>query len=113
MVKGEQSHGGLDHLGRLGDDASAAPETGTPVPLAGIVALATLGLILADVVPPRRQSRIVGRPVVGTEQAYAPRLQAPQQTLERDRIAAFALPVNQPACVAFEGLPDPEFAGVF
>ena len=83
------------------------------MPLAGIVAFTTLGLILADGVPPRRQSRIVGRPVVGTEQAYAPRLQAPQQTLERDRIAASALPVNQPACVAFEDPPDPEFAGFF
>ncbi len=111
MVKGEQGQGGLDHLGRRGDDAGAAPETGTPVPLAGIVAPTTLGLILADGVPPRRQSRIVGRPVIGTEQAYAPRPQAPQQTLERDRIAAATLPANQPACVAFEGLPDPEFTG--
>ena len=88
-------------------------ETGEPVPLSGIVALAPLRLVLADVVPADRQGGVVGCPVVGAEQAHAPPLQAGQQALERDPVAVAALPVDQPTRAALEGLPDPEFAGLF
>jgi hypothetical protein len=72
-----------------------------------------LHLVFADIVPARRQGRVVGRPIVGAEQAHAPRLQASQQALERALIAIAALPVDQPPRTALEGLPDPEFAGLF
>ena len=110
---GEQGHGRLDHLDRLGHDAGAAAEAGEPVPLPGIVALARLGLILADIVPARRQGRIVGRPVVGAEQAHAPGFQPVQQALQRGLVAVAALPVDQPAGAALECLPDPELARFF
>src|SRR3954453_603882 len=113
VVVGEQGHGRLDHLDRPGDDAGAAAEAGEPVPLPGIVALAALGLVLADVVPTRRQGRIVGRPVVGAEQAHAPGLQPSQEALQRDLVAVAALPVDQPTGAALERLPDPELARFF
>src|SRR5215207_9172156 len=55
-----------------------------------------LHLVFADIVPARRQGRVVGRPIVGAEQAHASRLQASQQALERALIAIAALPVDQP-----------------
>src|SRR3954462_6232477 len=113
VVVGEQRHGRRDHLDRAGDDAGAATEAGEPVPLTGIVALDALRLVLADVVPACRQGGVVGRPVVGAEQAHAPGLQPAEQALQRDLVAAAALPVDQPAGAALEGLPDPELAGFF
>src|SRR5215207_3375034 len=113
MVVGEQGHGRLDHLDRLGDDAGATAEAGEPVPLAGIVALAVLRLVLADIVPASRQGGVVGSPVVGAEQAHAPGLQPAQQALERGLVAVAALPVDQPARAALECLPDPELARFF
>src|SRR5690349_23895872 len=110
---GEQGHGGLDHRDRPRDHAGAPPEAGEPVPLPGIVALDEPGLVLADVVPTRRQGRVVGRPVVGAEQAHAPGLQPVEQALQRDPIAVAALPVDQPAGAALERLPDPELARLF
>src|SRR3954449_5886126 len=109
----EQRHGGLDHLDRAGDHAGAAAEAGEPVPLPGIVALDPPRLVLADVVPACRQGGVVGRPVVGAEQAHAPGLQPAEQALQRDLVAVAALPVDQPAGAALEGLPDPELAGFF
>src|SRR5215218_8642923 len=113
MVVGEQGHGRLDHRDRAGDDAGAPPEAGEPVPLARVVALAALGLVLADVVPARGQGRVVGRPVVGAEQAHAPGLEPAQQAFEGDPVAIPAFPVDQPAGRALEGLPDPELARLF
>src|SRR3954451_17051230 len=113
MVVGEQRHGRLDHLDRAGDDAGAATEAGEPVPLTGIVALDELRLVLADVVPAFRQGGVVGRPIVGAEQAHAPGFQPAQQALQRSLVATAALPVDQPAGAAIEGLPDPELAGFF
>src|SRR5918993_5660602 len=113
MVEGEQGHGRVDHRDRPGDDAGAAAEAGEPVPLPGIVAFAALGLVLADVVPARGQGRVVGRPVVGAEQAHAPGLEPAQQAFEGDLVAIPALPVDQPAGRALEGLPDPELARLF
>src|SRR5215213_7653 len=113
VVVGEQGHGRLDHLDRPGDDAGAAAEAGEPVPLPGIVALARLGLVLADVVPTRRQGRVVGRVVVCAEQAHAPGFQPTQQPLQRGPAAVAALPVDQPAGAALERLPDPELVGLF
>ena len=113
MVEGEQGHGRLDHPERPGDDAGAAAEAGEPVPLPGIVALAPLRLVLADVVPANRQGGVVGRPVVGAEQPRAPGLQAGQQAVERDPVAVAALPVDQAAGRALERLPDPELGGLF
>ncbi len=91
--------------------------------LAGVVALAMLCLVLADVMPPDRQGRIIGRPVVGAEQAHAPALQARQQTVQRRPITIAALPIDQPAIdqpaidqpagAALECLPDPQLAGLF
>ncbi len=113
MVEGEQRHGRLDHRDRPRDDAGAAAEAGEPVPLSGIVALAPLRLVLADVVPADRQGGVVGRPVVGAEQAHAPGFEAGQQALQRGPVAVAALPVDQPARAALERLPDPELAGLF
>jgi len=86
---------------------------GDPVPLAGIVALAALGLVLANVAPARGQRGVVGRPVVGAEQPHAPGLHPAQQALQRGRVAVAALPGDQPARGTLEGLPDPELARLF
>src|SRR4051795_8846235 len=109
----EQRHGGLDPPDRAGDHAGAAAEAGEPVPLPGIVALDKLRLVLADVVPAFRQGRVVGRPLVGAEQAHAPGLQPAEQALQRGSVTTTALPVDQPAGAALEGLPDPKLAGFF
>ncbi len=112
VIKGEQRHGGVDHLDRAGDHARAPPKPGKPMPLAGVVAFAVLRLILADVVPPDRQGLIIGRGVVGAEQTHAPALQALDQAVQRALVAAAALPIDQPARPALEGLPDPEVSGL-
>jgi hypothetical protein len=83
------------------------------MPLACVVALAALRLILADVMLPDRQGRIIGRPIVGAEQAHTPALQACQQPVQRRPIAVPALPIDQPAGAALECLPDPQLAGLF
>src|SRR5687767_15329410 len=83
------------------------------MPLAGIVALAPLGLILADIVPARRQGRIIGCVVVGAEQTHGPGFQPGQEALQRGLVAVAALPVDQPAGAALERLPDPELVGLF
>ena len=83
------------------------------MPLSGIVALAALRLVLADIVPAGGQRCVVGRPVVGAEQPDAPALQALEQTLQRGLVAVAAFPVDQPAGAALERLPDPELAGFF
>src|SRR5215204_5726978 len=70
-------------------------------------------LILADVVPPDRQGLIGGRVVVGAEEAHAPALQALEQAIQRALVAAAALPIDQPARPALEGLPDPECSRLF
>src|SRR4051812_42644394 len=57
--------------------------------------------------------RVVGRPVVGTEQAHAPALETAGQALQRRLVAIPALPVDQPAGAALERLPDPELARLF
>ena len=53
------------------------------MPLAGVVALACLRLVLADVVPTDRQGGIIGRVVVGAEQAHTPALQTLEQAIQR------------------------------
>src|SRR3954462_8492373 len=83
------------------------------MPLASVVAFAVLRLILADVVPPDRQGLIVGRVIVGAEQAHAPALQALEQAIQRALVAAAALPLDPPARPALAGLPDPTFSGLF
>src|SRR3954465_3220463 len=83
------------------------------VPLARVVALDASRLVLADVVPARRQGGVVGRPIVGAEQAHAPGLQPAEQALQRGLVATPAFPVDQPAGAALERLPDPELAGFF
>src|SRR3954449_6859125 len=74
-------------LDRAGDDAGAATEAGEPVPLTGIVALDELRPVLADVVPAFRRGGVVGRPIVGAEQAHAPGFQPAQQALQRSLVA--------------------------
>ena len=74
---------------------------------------ANSGLVLADVVSPDRQGGVVGRPVVGAEQAHAPGLQTRQQAVEGGLVALTALPVDQPAGAALERLPDPELPCLF
>src|SRR5215216_7786116 len=83
------------------------------MPLAWVVAFGVLCLILADVGPPDRQGLIIGRVVVGAEQAHAPALQALDQAVQRALGAAAARPIDQPARPALEGLPDPEFSRLF
>src|SRR5215213_8260494 len=63
--------------------------------------------------PPDWQGLIVGRVVVGAEQAHAPALQALEQAIQRALVAAAALPIDQPARPTLERLPDPELAGLF
>ena len=83
------------------------------MPLPGVVALDAPRLVLADVVPARRQGRVVGRVVVGAEEPHAPGLQPAEQALRRGLVAIPALPVDQPARAALERLPDPELGGLF
>ena len=113
MVVGEERHGGVDHLDRAGDHAGASPEAREPVPLAGVVALAPLRLVLADVMAPDRQGLIVRCPVIGAEQPHTPACQALEQAVEGGLVALTTFPVDQPAGAALKRLPDPELLGLF
>lgn len=81
--------------------------------LPGIVAFDAVRLVLADAVPSRGQGSVIRCPIVGAEQAHAPGLHAAEQPVQGKGVAVAAFPVDQPAAVTLERLPDPELAGFF
>ena len=94
---GEEGDGGVDHALGLGDHDGAAAEAGEPVPLASMVALETMGLILADIEPPLRDGLLVGGPVVGAVETRVPALHAGKELVEGGPVTTAAFPVNQSA----------------
>ena len=66
--------------------------------LAGVVALDAVGLLLADVEPSLRDGLLVGRPVVGADQARVPGCSYTlKQAFEGGPVTTAELPVNQSA----------------
>jgi hypothetical protein len=97
----------------LGDDDTPAAEARQPVPLAGMIALDSVRLLLADIEPPGRDQFGVSRPGVGTVETCAPALQAFDQLGTSSSVTTAQLPVDEPPRSAIPSLPDPELVGLF
>ena len=82
MEMGKQGHAAVHHGLAFGDDDGLAAAGPHPMPLAAVVALRRDALILALIMVPNQQDRVVDSEVIGAQQADAPALQAVVQTPE-------------------------------
>ena len=81
MKSGEEAHGEFQHEQGTRYNGTAAFEAGKPVTLAAIVLLDMISLILADVMPPGRQSAVVRLIIVSAIEQDFPGLQSLEQTV--------------------------------
>ena len=72
VVGGKQRDGGIDHLERFRHHAGASPKAGKPMTQPTVDPLNGHRFILADIVSPNRQERVVRRIIVCTVQRDAP-----------------------------------------
>src|SRR4051794_11509410 len=78
-----------------------------------MVALDAVGLLLADVEPPRGDQLGIGPPAVGTIETAPPALQAFQHSFEGGGVTTAQLPVEEPPRSTIPSLPHPEFVRLF
>jgi hypothetical protein len=90
----------------LGNDDGAPPLS--PMSLLAVVAFQGDRLTFALIMAADAQHPRVDAIVVGAEQAHFPAAEAVEQPPEGPLVAAAALPINQPACCAVKGFPDPD-----
>ena len=72
VVGGKQCDGGVDHLERFRHHTGPSPKAGKPMAQPTVDPLDRHRFILADIVPPNRQERVVRRIIVCTVQRDAP-----------------------------------------
>ena len=72
VVGGKQCDGGVDHLERFRHNTGPSPKAGKPMAQPTVDPLNRHRFILADIVPPNRQERVVRRIIVCTVQLDAP-----------------------------------------
>ena len=95
MVGGKQCDGGVDHLKRFRHNAGPSAKAGKPMTQPAVDPLNCHRFILADVVPPNRQERVVRPIIVCTVQLDAPGLQPLQQPVQRGGITIATFPVDE------------------
>ena len=81
MKSGEEADGEFQHEQGMRYDGTSAFEAGKPVTLAAIVLLDMISLILADVMPPGRQSAVVRLIIVSAIEQDFPGLQSLEQAV--------------------------------
>jgi len=108
MQVGRQGNGPVDHRLRARHDAGAPAEPGQPMAQPGVGPFEGDGLVLASIMPARRQALFVDDVLVGADQPDVPAAQPAQQALEGRLIARPAFPIDQPAAGPVERRPDPQ-----
>src|SRR3954465_5719924 len=95
VVGGKQRDGGIDHLERFRHHAGSSAKAGKPMTQPTVDPPNGHRFLLADVVPPNRQERIVRRIIVCTVQRDAPGFQPFQQPVQRGGITIATFPVDE------------------
>src|SRR4051794_11099213 len=113
VIGGKQCDGSVDHLKRFRHNAGPSPKAGKPVAQPTVDPLNGHRFILADVVPPNRQERVVRRIIVCTVQRDAPGLQPLQQPVQRGGITTATFPVDEALARAIKSQPDPQLVLFF
>src|SRR3954467_15860682 len=72
VVGGKQCDGGVDHVERFRHNTGPSAKAGKPMTQPTVDPLNRHRFILADVVPPNRQERVVRPIIIGTVQRDAP-----------------------------------------
>ena len=113
VVGGKQCDGCVDHLKRFRHNAGPSPKAGKPVAQPAVDPLNRHRFILADIMPPNRQERVVRRIIICTVQLDAPGLQPLQQPVQRGGITTATFPVDEALARAIKSQPDPQLVLFF
>jgi len=113
VVGGKQCDGGVDHLERFRYNAGPSPKAGKPMAQPAVDPLNRHRFILADIMPPNRQERVVRRIIVCTVQRDAPGFQPFQQPVQRGGITTATFPVDEALARAIKSQPDPQLVLFF
>src|SRR3954464_2295130 len=108
VVGGKQCDGGVDHVERFRHNAGPSAKAGKPMTQTTVDLLNCHRFILADVVPPNRQERVVRPIIVRTVQRDAPGFQPLQQPVQRGGITIATFPVDEALARAIKSQPDPQ-----
>ena len=95
VVGGKQCDGGVDHVERFRHHTGPSAKAGKPMTQPAVDPLNCHRFILADIMPPNRQERVVRRIIVCTVQRDAPRFQPLQQPVQRGGITIATFPVDE------------------
>ena len=113
VVGGKQCDGGVDHLERFRHHTGPSPKAGKPMAQPTVDPLDRHRFILADIVSPNRQERVVRRIIVRTVQRDAPGFQPLQQPVQRGGITTATFPVDEALARAIKSQPDPQLVLFF
>ena len=113
VVGGKQCDGGVDHLERFRHNTGPSAKAGKPMTQPTVDPLNRHRFILADIVPPNRQERVVRRIIVCTVQRDAPGFQPLQQPVQRGGITIATFPVDEALARAIKSQPDPQLVLFF
>ena len=113
VVGGKQCDGGVDHLERFRHHTGPSAKAGKPMTQPAVDPLNRHRFILADIMPPNRQERVVRRIIVCTVQRDAPGFQPLQQPVQRGGITTATFPVDEALARAIKSQPDPQLVLFF
>jgi hypothetical protein len=113
VIGGKQRDRHVDHGNGFRDHAGAPSKAGEPMAQPTVDALNCSGLVLADIMPPHWQERVVRPILVCTVQLDTPGFQPLQQPGQRGGITIAAFPVKESLASAIKSQPDPELVLFF
>ena len=113
VVGGKQRDGGVDHLECFRHNTGPSPKAGKPMAQPTVDPLNRHCFILADIVSPNRQERVVRPIIICTVQLDAPGFQPLQQPVQRGGITTATFPVDEALARAIKSQPDPQLVLFF
>ena len=113
VVGSKQCDGRVDHVERFRHHTGPSAKAGKPMAQTTVDPLNRHRFILADIMPPNRQERVVRRIIVGTVQRDAPGFQPLQQPVQRGGITIATFPVDEALARAIKSQPDPQLVLFF
>lgn len=109
----EQGHGQLDHCFGFGDDDRLPFEAPKPVPLPTMIPLHAIRSRLAHDKLGGGEDGRIALPLIRTVACDVPAGQALHEPPQGCCSTTPTFPVQEPACITIQSLPDPEFAPFF
>ena len=103
----------MDHIERFGHHTGPSSKAGKPMTQPAVDPLNRPRFVLADIMPPNRQERVVRPILVCTIQLDAPGFQPLQQPVQRGGITSATFPVDEALASAIKSQPDPQFVRFF